>query len=324
MKLDEWYTSGQNRELKEAMRSRVQYGYPEHPRDIVMKWIEHGLSDGHQFRPYLLMALNGSLSKKARVDDDLLKLASAIEVVHQASLIVDDMTDGHEVRGEERRSLHSQLGNGIAATISHTLIAIAEQCVHEANLTPEQKIAVLKLMTQTKIDMASGQYADVLIAEKPDDISWVEWLKQRSYLKTRSLMAMPFTATAILQNQDHSSGVQLTECGHSLGTIYQIGDDVRDFEPEEGQVALSYPLAFLLDDDEQAVLSLISGGKIDTATAEQLGQILRGRKSQILRSAGSEIDELAQTAIDLPSGLQGRQEVQEIIELVRGIVRVSH
>src|SRR3989344_7069297 len=188
----------------------------------------------------------------------------------------------------------------------YTLFGYSNKCVHEANLTPEQKIAVLKLMTQTKIDMASGQYADVLIAEKPDDISWVEWLKQRSYLKTRSLMAMPFTATAILQNQDHSSGVQLTECGHSLGTIYQIGDDVRDFEPEEGQVALSYPLAFLLDDDEQAVLSLISGGKIDTATAEQLGQILRGRKSQILRSAGSEIDELAQTAIDLPSGLQGR------------------
>jgi geranylgeranyl pyrophosphate synthase len=326
VKLSEWYSSATNQNLKGRVRIKVADAFPDVPRDGVMEWLEHGLKDGHQFRPYLLLALNGALEREEQVDEDLLRLATAIEASHQASLIVDDMTDGHDVRGEERRSLHTRYGEGTAATMSHSFIAVAESCIHESGFSAEQKVSALKLMTQAKIDMACGQYADVFETEKPPDMSWIDWLKTQSYLKTSALMAMPFGATAIIQNLDEPTTKKLVRCGYALGSAYQIGDDVRDMKPELGKLTLSCPLAVLLDkpDDPEFVQSLISQGSINSeAELDSLSRILHEQRSEVLQLAGIEVDLLGRQALALPDSLSGKFAIQEIIDLVRGIIRSS-
>jgi geranylgeranyl pyrophosphate synthase len=328
VKLDEWYSSAANQNLKERVRTEVANAFPTIPRDGVMEWLEHGLKDRHQFRPYLLLALNGVLESDADIDEDLLKFATAIETSHQASLIVDDITDGHDVRGKRRQSLHTRYGDGIAATMSHSFIAVAEKCVHESGFSSEQKIAALKLMTQAKIDMACGQYADVFETEKPPSVSWINWLKEQSYLKTSALMTMPFGATSIIKNLNESATRRLMVCGHALGGAYQVGDDVRDMQPELGKLTLSYPLAVLLDEldnqDLQFVESLVSRGRIgDEAEVNRLKGIVNGERSRILQLAEADVSLLEQQAVSFPNGLSGRFAAQEIIDLVKGIIKSS-
>lgn len=174
MELSEWYSSSQNKELKQNTQKIVHDAFPEPPRSEVMEWFAHGLRDGHQFRPYLLLALNNALRSSSAVDDTLLRLASMLEILHQASLIVDDMTDEHDERGTGRKALHTKYGYGMAATISHSLVNSAEEQITSSALDSNQKIALYAIGTRARILMTVGQYADVLLTEKPVNISWTE------------------------------------------------------------------------------------------------------------------------------------------------------
>ncbi len=292
--------------------------------DDVATWLSLGLKDGHQFRPYLFLALNDQLRNSGvTVDEDLLNVAASIEIVHQASLIVDDVTDEHDLRGESRTALHAKHGHGIAATLSHLLVTASERLIASTRLDPEKKITALNLMTRTKMEMALGQFADVFLSTKPDDITWVDWCLDTAYLKTRALMAVPFEATAIVKGYSHQVLQDLKGSGDALGTVYQIGDDIRDMEPIQGPLTLSLGLAHLLDKNPGAKLleELVATKRIDQENVAALREVMTREQDSVFELATKKVDEKSAISLALLENTSGKFSAEEVVSLVRNIIQ---
>jgi hypothetical protein len=270
-----------------------------------------------------LLALNNQLLHE-HVDGDLLKVGSAIEISHQASLIVDDETDEDEVRADDRIALHARYGHGTASTISHLLISSAENNILSSSFDATKKVALCSLLVRTKMEMAIGQCADVFLSEKPTHISWVDWCLQHSYLKTKSLMALPFNGTAIMRELETDKAAQMQACGYALGAAYQVGDDMRDVEVKEGPLTLSLPLAVVLDrpglSNQNFLNQIIRKRRLDSHSASQLQQILLHEMPEIKKVAAEVVATHASIAERIPQEIGGKDEVADMTKLIRTLV----
>ena len=136
------------------------------------------VSGGKRVRPILFLA--GYISQGKEPDEEILKIAAAIELIHSFLLIHDDIMDRDELRrgkptvwkrfenvGFDRHTAYS-----LAITTGDLVYTYALQLVLETHISPEEKELVLENMLRTVEDTGYGQNLDVYFPTKPiEDIS---------------------------------------------------------------------------------------------------------------------------------------------------------
>jgi len=214
--------------------------------------------------------------------------AVAIELVHNYSLIHDDIMDGDRER-RHRPTVWAEFGVGRAIIAGDALAALATQVLLDEP-TPERVAAAVSLTWATQ-EMIAGQ-ADDMAFEDRTSISLEESLRMTAG-KTGALLACASSLGAVLAGAPKQTVDALCEFGQHLGIAFQAVDDVLGIwgDPTQtGKAAgndllqhkLTIPVVIALEaadhqrhELENLLASLDSAGEVDRAA--QLVDKFEGR-----------------------------------------------
>ncbi len=196
-------------------------------------------SGGKRIRPTLVLLVGGMFGATHR---QLISLAAAIELLHTATLVHDDLIDGSLIR-RGNPTLNSQWPP--AATVLTGDYAFA----HAAHLAAETgHLPLMKLFARTLMTMVNGEITQ-LFNIGTDDL--VQDYSDRIYAKTASLFEAAAYGAAIIANCEASIAKEMRSFGYEIGMAFQIVDDVLDFTGLQEQVGK--PLA---NDLRQGIITL--------------------------------------------------------------------
>lgn len=189
---------------------------------------------GKGVRPAL--ALLSARAASAPVEDAV-PAAVACELIHNFSLLHDDVMDGDFER-RHRTTAWKVFGSSSAILAGDALQALACEVLAEAS-TPTSAWAV-RCLTATTRRLIAGQSAD-LAFETRDDVTLTECL-QMANDKTGALLACSASLGAVLVDGPAKLALGLADYGGHLGLAFQLVDDLLGIwgEPERtGKPVLS-------------------------------------------------------------------------------------
>jgi len=182
--------------------------------------IDHALlSGGKRLRPRLVLAIAGA-------GEAALDVGCAVEMVHTASLILDDlpsMDDARLRRGNP--TTHRRFGEATAILAAVALIAEAFEVVARLDLAAGVRSRLVALLSRSigRNGMSAGQHLD-LIRRAPDATS----VGTLNALKTASLFAAAAEMAAVLRGMSDSQIRAVEAFARHFGQAFQLADDVLD------------------------------------------------------------------------------------------------
>jgi geranylgeranyl pyrophosphate synthase len=199
----------------DALESRLAEAVSGRPGVVADASAETVAAGGKRLRPMLVFL---SAPDARRGDDRTVAAGVAVELVHVASLVHDDLLDGARMRRGEATvwSLH---GEAIARAVGDYLFARA--FVELAAARDAEAVAVL---ARAALSLARGEALQRRHAFRPD--TPVEAYLARCALKTGKL----FEAACLL-----GGGRGLAAFGRALGIAFQIVDDILDCTGDAGE-----------------------------------------------------------------------------------------
>ncbi len=153
--------------------------------------------------------------------DYLLPMATAVELMHMATLVHDDAIDKSPLR-RGRPTINEVWGEDKAVLLGDYLFAKAGEFT--ANT---QNLQVVKLFTQTIQTISSGELNQAFNAFNLEQTR--QHYLQRISRKTASLFSTATESGAILSQAPEESIKVLKDYGYNLGIAFQIVDDILDF-----------------------------------------------------------------------------------------------
>ena len=226
----------------------------------------HLKSGGKRIRPLLTLAASKLCGYKNGNRD--VNLAACIDLIHNATLLHDDVIDNSNLRRGIKTS-NNIWGNQSAILVGDYLFSRCFEMMVE-----DDSQEILKLLSSTSSKIAQGE---VLQLEYKGDIDILE----ETYLniinaKTATLFAAATRVGACISNRNKKEKDALESYGRNLGLAFQIADDALDYHSKkiifgkeigkdfyEGKVTL--PIIFLYqrtNSDEKIFLEKIFKKKI--------------------------------------------------------------
>ncbi len=248
---------------RSAIDREIEKLKPFSASPILGKAMEQALfPGGKRMRPILSLAAG---EPYAMDWDALLPVAASVELLHTASLILDDLPamDNAELR-QGAPALHLAFSPGTTILCGHGLVALALHIPTRTNLPDSacRNICRELALCIGPHGMAAGQAEDLLgISKNHHDA-----LQVAAY-KTGYLFGAAAYCGAIAGGADDTSAKRLREFGRHLGTAFQIADDFHDMEKEDRQNCCVNTVAVL--DEEMA-------GKAFELHLDKAGQAIAG------------------------------------------------
>lgn len=162
-----------------------------------------------------------------------LPAAATVELIHNFSLIHDDIEDGSLER-RHRPTVWSIWGQAQAINAGDGLFAISRltlQRLQERGVPPEQIVLAFRVVDETCLALTEGQYLD-LTFEAQDAVS-VEMYMQMIGNKTASLIGCATQLGSLLGTADRETVEHYRIFGHQLGLAFQVIDDILGIWGEE-------------------------------------------------------------------------------------------
>lgn len=181
------------------------------------------IQGGKRLRPMLFILCANSGEKISA--EKILPLATALELIHTASLVHDDILDNSKKRrGIE--TANSKYGAQIAVLIGDYLFAKAFQLVAEGGYSDE----VSHILSNLVQNLCSGEIMqDLSLFTVPT----IGEYYTRINLKTAVFLSTCCKLGGIVSNSDREVVNGLAVYGNSLGLAFQIVDDLLDFFGDE-------------------------------------------------------------------------------------------
>lgn len=182
-------------------------------------------SGGKRMRPVLTLA--GALATGA-ADSRAVKLAAAVEFIHTATLLHDDVIDESAMR-RGKETANTIWGNEASVLVGDFLFARAFELMVETG-----DIQVLGRIASASARITEGEISQMLIAGKPEtDVD--------DYLgviigKTAELFAAAAETGAMVMGGDAGVAAMMRHYGMALGVAFQITDDALDYRGDEGAI----------------------------------------------------------------------------------------
>ena len=177
---------------------------------------------GKLLRP-MLTILAGKMS--AQMDENIslniVNVAVAIELLHTASLVHDDIVDNAtQRRGKE--SFNYVYGNDMAVMMGDMIFAKAGMFVFDTS-----NVEVMNKFGSTIVDLSMGQLLEMKSRNNIKQSK--ENYLYRIRKKTASLFETATWSGSVLANMNTNEHEKLGQFGMNLGHAFQIFDDIRDF-----------------------------------------------------------------------------------------------
>lgn len=190
---------------------------------------------GKALRPSLLLfaceALGGEWAKA-------LPAAVAIELVHNFSLVHDDIQD-NDLERHGRPTVWRLWGVGQAINVGDALRELAALALLQSagDLPPEQALRASAVLGRAVLEMIEGQYLDLLFEERP--LVTIQDYLEMAERKTGALLGAALELGALLAGAGDESVALFRNCGRKLGICFQIKDDVLGIWGDQTQTGKS-------------------------------------------------------------------------------------
>lgn len=187
------------------------------------------LSDGKRIRPFLTMA-TAQIFGIAPISS--LEVAVAIELIHNYSLVHDDLPsmDNDDYR-RGRLSCHKKFNESTAVLTGDALLTLAFEILadNKSHKDPVIRCEIIKIISKASgyRGMVGGQMLDL---ENMSSKITKEQLAKIHRLKTGSLFIACCEVGATLGRASPSEKKSLSYFAHDLGLAFQIKDDILDHQ----------------------------------------------------------------------------------------------
>lgn len=223
---------------------------------------------GKQLRPMLALLMCKTCSSAA-VSDAAVKYAAASELLHNATLLHDDVAD----QSDKRRgvpTIMSLMGPAVSVLVGDYWLVKAMDLILDAG---DDSSRVMKIFAKTLSDLAEGEMLQLQKAQK-GDTDESDYLRI-IYNKTASLFEAACVSAAIAADASDEMISAAKDYAVALGIAFQIKDDILDYA---GTEAVGKPLG--ADILEQKITMPLLGA-LANAGEEKAAQI-RKKVSDIL------------------------------------------
>ncbi|MEO0879747.1 MAG: polyprenyl synthetase family protein [Pseudomonadota bacterium] len=261
------FDSGKISRLKARIDARLEAHFPSGPGETRLECaIRHGLlSPGKRVRPLITLL---ACEQSGGSADMAIDAACAVEMVHAASLIMDDlpsMDDAKLRRG--CLATHVVFGESAAMLATIALLNEAYRLVAAENgAAPDARLKALEHLAQAVgvEGLAGGQERDLACSKTAPTKVSLKDMEQRHLEKTGALFAAAAAIGGELAGADAATVAHLRRFGSSLGLAFQAFDDVIDVACSEAQTGKDVAQ----DQDKSTVVSLL-GADGATVMAER-------------------------------------------------------
>ncbi len=262
---------------------------------------------GKRVRPTLVL-LTGNMF--GADPERLITLAAAIEMLHTATLVHDDLIDGSLMRrGNE--TLNAKWTPAATVLTGDFVFARAAKLAAQTG-----SLAVMEEFAETLAIMVNGELTQMFDSR---GLVSRENYYERIYAKTGSLFELSTHGAALISPIDKDMTEKARIFGKQLGTAFQIVDDILDFTGEQATVGkpvgsdllhglVTLPALYYVEQnpDDENVKTLMTGNYHNTRQMTELVESIR--KSDAISLA---LKEAKQYATDALSALNGQPDSEE-------------
>ena len=260
--------NGVNAVILERMQSKVAL-IPELAGHLIA-------GGGKRMRPMLTLAAGSLLGYPGTRHH---KLAAAVEFIHTATLLHDDVVDGSGMR-RGKRTANLIWGNPASVLVGDFLFSRAFELMVE-----DGSLKVLRILSHASAVIAEGE-VDQLTAQRRIETDEEHYLDIIS-AKTAALFAAACRVSPVVAEASEDAEIALECYGRNLGIAFQLSDDVIDYASDtatmgkgvgddfrDGKMTLPVILAYARgrDDDRTFWRSAIGGERVsDDDLAHAIG-----------------------------------------------------
>ena len=193
--------------------------------DPIWEFLDRG---GKRWRPALFLLICEALGKKPA---DFIDFAIIPEVVHNGTLMVDDIEDSSECR-RGKPCTYRIFGVDIAVNAGNAMyfLPLLPLLENRSKFSPRKLSKAYSVYAQEMIKLSLGQAMDIAWHRglaNADEISEKDYL-QMCACKTGTLARMAAKLAAVLCDADEQTVEKLGQFAESLGIAFQMKDDVLD------------------------------------------------------------------------------------------------
>lgn len=178
--------------------------------------------DGKRIRPRLVMLAAELFGVNP---DEVKHVASAFEMLHNFTLIHDDIMDEAPIR-RGMPTVYRQWNSNIAILAGDALAIMALQELLKAPCDDATKIKISDLFARTSLEICEGQQYD-LDFETMEQVSIDDYIKMIR-LKTAVMLAGCLKAGAIFARASEADQQAMYDYGIHIGIAFQLKDDILD------------------------------------------------------------------------------------------------
>lgn len=254
------------------MRAQADESHPD-----LRAALEHLLAaGGKRIRPTLSLLVGNMLDAPL---EKLVTLGAAVELLHTATLVHDDLIDGALLR-RGMSTLNARWSPPATVLTGDFLFARAAKLAAETDHLP-----LMKLFSETLAVIVNGELTQMFTSR---GLVNRENYYKRIYAKTASLFEMTSRAAAMVSPADEAVTEFMRVFGYEVGMAFQIVDDILDFTGDQNAVGkplgsdllnglVTLPAIYYAEanPDDPNIQSLPNGGWTNTEHMTRLVEDIR-------------------------------------------------
>jgi len=180
---------------------------------------------GKRIRPRLVLLFAEALGFEG---PERYELAAIVEFIHTATLLHDDVVDESDLR-RGRATANATFGNAASVLVGDFLYSRAFQMMVAVN-----RMRVLEVLADATNVIAEGEVLQLMNMHDPD-LAVEDYLRVIRF-KTAKLFEASARLGAVLAGADPQLEESCAEFGRSLGTAFQLVDDLLDYEGKSDEL----------------------------------------------------------------------------------------
>ncbi len=297
------------------MRAQADESHPD-----LRAALEHLLgAGGKRVRPTLSLLVGNMLGAPL---EKLITLGAAVELLHTATLVHDDLIDGSLLR-RGMATLNARWSPPATVLTGDFLFARAAKLAAETDHLP-----LMKLFSETLAVIVNGELTQMFTSRGL--VSRDNYYK-RIYAKTASLFEMTTRAAAMVSPAGGETIESMRDFGYQIGMAFQIVDDILDFNGEQSEVGkplgsdllnglVTLPAIYYAEEnpDDADVISLPNGGWTNNEHMTRLVENIRA--SRATQKAMVEAERHVDRALACLDSLDACTEREALVNLARYII----
>ena len=180
---------------------------------------------GKRIRPRLVLLFSEALGFEG---PERYELAAIVEFIHTATLLHDDVVDESAMR-RGRATANAMFGNAASVLVGDFLYSRAFQMMVSVN-----RMRVLQVLADATNVIAEGEVLQLMNMHDPD-LAVADYLQVIRF-KTAKLFEASARLGAVLAGADPALEEACADYGRSLGTAFQLVDDLLDYEGNSSEL----------------------------------------------------------------------------------------